>query len=48
MIDYLRDGAEIYRHSFATIREEADLAPEQETQVRYIHKAAEGLLELGA
>ncbi|MEV6829424.1 precorrin-8X methylmutase [Amycolatopsis sp. NPDC051102] len=26
MIDYLRDGAEIYRHSFATIREEADLA----------------------
>ncbi|MFG1641312.1 precorrin-8X methylmutase [Amycolatopsis sp. NPDC049252] len=26
MIDYLRDGADIYRHSFATIREEADLA----------------------
>ncbi|MEW2503943.1 precorrin-8X methylmutase [Amycolatopsis sp. CA-161197] len=26
MIDYLADGAEIYRHSFATIREEADLA----------------------
>ncbi|MCP2254466.1 precorrin-8X methylmutase [Prauserella aidingensis] len=26
MIDYIRDGAEIYRHSFATIREEADLA----------------------
>ncbi|WP_409186031.1 precorrin-8X methylmutase [Amycolatopsis sp. VS8301801F10] len=26
MIDYLRDGAEIYRHSFAMIREEADLA----------------------
>jgi len=26
VIDYLRDGAEIYRHSFATIREEADLA----------------------
>ncbi|WP_245267015.1 precorrin-8X methylmutase [Saccharomonospora piscinae] len=25
-IDYLRDGSEIYRHSFATIREEADLA----------------------
>ena len=24
MIDYLRDGAEIYRHSFATIRNEAD------------------------
>ncbi|MFK0243970.1 precorrin-8X methylmutase [Amycolatopsis azurea] len=26
MIDHIRDGAEIYRHSFATIREEADLA----------------------
>lgn len=26
MIDYIRDGAEIYRHSFAMIREEADLA----------------------
>lgn len=26
MIDYVRDGAEIYRHSFATIRAEADLA----------------------
>ncbi len=26
MIDYLRDGAEIYRRSFATIRAEADLA----------------------
>ncbi|WET81186.1 precorrin-8X methylmutase [Amycolatopsis sp. QT-25] len=26
MIDYIRDGAEIYRHSFATIRAEADLA----------------------
>jgi precorrin-8X/cobalt-precorrin-8 methylmutase len=26
VIDYLRDGAEIYRHSFATIRDEADLA----------------------
>ncbi|WP_216215436.1 precorrin-8X methylmutase [Amycolatopsis aidingensis] len=25
MIDYIRDGAEIYRHSFATIRDEADL-----------------------
>jgi precorrin-8X/cobalt-precorrin-8 methylmutase len=24
--DYIRDGAEIYRHSFATIRDEADLA----------------------
>ncbi|GAA1550968.1 precorrin-8X methylmutase [Actinomadura kijaniata] len=26
MIDYVRDGAEIYRRSFATIRAEADLA----------------------
>ncbi|WUI02611.1 precorrin-8X methylmutase [Spirillospora sp. NBC_00431] len=26
MIDYIRDGAEIYRRSFATIRAEADLA----------------------
>jgi len=26
VIDYIRDGAEIYRHSFAMIREEADLA----------------------
>jgi precorrin-8X/cobalt-precorrin-8 methylmutase len=26
VIDYIRDGAEIYRHSFATIRDEADLA----------------------
>ncbi|TKG71887.1 precorrin-8X methylmutase [Prauserella endophytica] len=26
MINYIRDGAEIYRHSFATIRDEADLA----------------------
>ncbi|MBN6037960.1 precorrin-8X methylmutase [Amycolatopsis sp. 195334CR] len=26
MIEYIRDGAEIYRHSFATIRAEADLA----------------------
>ncbi|AXB48123.1 precorrin-8X methylmutase [Amycolatopsis albispora] len=26
MIDYIRDGAEIYRHSFATIRAEAELA----------------------
>jgi precorrin-8X/cobalt-precorrin-8 methylmutase len=25
--DYLRDGAEIYTHSFATIRAEADLSP---------------------
>src|ERR1700761_4117358 len=26
MLDYIRDGAEIYRQSFATIRAEADLA----------------------
>ncbi|MEU3271560.1 precorrin-8X methylmutase [Saccharomonospora sp. NPDC006951] len=26
MTDYIRDGGEIYRHSFATIRAEADLA----------------------
>ena len=26
MPDYIRDGAEIYRQSFATIRAEADLA----------------------
>ena len=41
MIDYIRDGAEIYRHSFATIREEADLAilPEdlEPVAVRMIH-----------
>ena len=27
MLDYIRDAAEIYRQSFATIRDEADLAP---------------------
>ena len=27
MLDYIRDAAEIYRQSFATIRAEADLAP---------------------
>ncbi len=41
MRDYVRDGAEIYRRSFATIRTEADLrgfTPEQETiAVRMIH-----------
>lgn len=41
MIDYIRDGAEIYRHSFATIRAEADLAilPEDVAvvAVRMIH-----------
>ncbi|MER6943093.1 precorrin-8X methylmutase [Nonomuraea sp. NPDC000554] len=41
MIDYLRDGAEIYRQSFATIRAEADLSgmpPEvAQVAVRMIH-----------
>ncbi|WP_067468083.1 precorrin-8X methylmutase [Actinomadura macra] len=41
MIDYVRDGAEIYRRSFATIRAEADLAglPEDVARVavRMIH-----------
>lgn len=48
MIDYLRDGAEIYRHSFATIREEADLAilPEDVSvlAVRMIHAC--GMVDL--
>ncbi|MDT8912119.1 precorrin-8X methylmutase [Amycolatopsis sp. PS_44_ISF1] len=48
MIDYLRDGAEIYRHSFATIREEADLAilPEDVAgvAVRMIHSC--GMVDL--
>jgi len=41
MIDYLRDGQEIYRQSFATIRAEADLSripPDLEKlAVRVIH-----------
>ena len=41
MISYLRDPAEIYRRSFATIRAEADLsplpAPLQDVAVRMIH-----------
>ncbi|HKN54492.1 MAG TPA: precorrin-8X methylmutase [Amycolatopsis sp.] len=48
MIEYLRDGAEIYRHSFATIREEADLAilPEDVAglAVRMIHAC--GMVDL--
>ncbi|MFC9256145.1 precorrin-8X methylmutase [Amycolatopsis thailandensis] len=48
MIDYIRDGAEIYRHSFATIREEADLAilPEDVAvlAVRMIHAC--GMVDL--
>ena len=39
--DYIRDGAEIYRRSFAIIRAEADLArftpPEERVAVRIIH-----------
>ena len=45
--DYIRDGAEIYRRSFAIIRAEADLArfpPEEEkVAVRVIHAA--GMVE---
>ncbi len=41
MLDYIRDAAEIYRQSFATIREEADLArfPDDVSRVvvRLIH-----------
>ncbi|EHR49496.1 precorrin isomerase [Saccharomonospora marina XMU15] len=48
MIDYIRDGAEIYRHSFATIREEADLAilPDDiaTVAVRMIHSC--GMVDL--
>ncbi|UJW31790.1 precorrin-8X methylmutase [Saccharothrix sp. AJ9571] len=48
MIDYIRDGAEIYRHSFATIRAEADLAvlPEDlsTVAVRMIHAC--GMVDL--
>jgi len=47
---YLRDGAEIYRRSFATIRAEADLArftPEEErVAVRVIHAC--GMVEVAA
>ncbi|SFA93074.1 precorrin-8X methylmutase [Amycolatopsis marina] len=48
MIDYIRDGAEIYRHSFATIRDEADLAilPDdlEAVAVRMIHTC--GMVDL--
>ncbi len=48
MIDYVRDGAEIYRRSFATIRAEADLAglpPDVErVAVRMIHAC--GMVDL--
>ena len=46
--DYLRDGAEIYRRSFATIRAEADLArftrDEEHVAVRMIHAC--GMVEI--
>ncbi|WP_312722229.1 precorrin-8X methylmutase [Mobilicoccus sp.] len=45
MYDYITDGAEIYRRSFATIRAEADLArftpDEERVAVRMIHAAGE-------
>jgi precorrin-8X/cobalt-precorrin-8 methylmutase len=48
--DYIRDGAEIYRRSFAIIRSEADLArftPEEErVAVRIIHAC--GIVEAAA
>ncbi len=48
--DYLRDGAEIYRRSFATIRAEADLArfsrDEEHVAVRMIHAC--GMVEIAA
>jgi precorrin-8X/cobalt-precorrin-8 methylmutase len=48
MIDYIRDGAEIYRRSFAIIRAEADLsrfsAAQARVVVRMIHAC--GLVEL--
>ena len=48
MIDYLRDGAEIYRESFATIRAESDVArlPDEVARVavRMIHSC--GMVDL--
>jgi precorrin-8X/cobalt-precorrin-8 methylmutase len=48
--NYLRDGAEIYRRSFATIRAEADLArfsrDEEHVAVRMIHAC--GIVEIAA
>ena len=50
MTDYIRDGAEIYRRSFATIRAEADLArfPDDVVRVvvRMIHAC--GMVDLAA
>lgn len=49
MVDYIRDGTEIYRRSFAIIRAEADLsgfsANEADVVVRMIHAC--GLVEAG-
>jgi precorrin-8X/cobalt-precorrin-8 methylmutase len=48
--DYIKDGAEIYRRSFAIIRAEADLArftaEEERVAVRIIH--ASGMVEVAA
>jgi precorrin-8X/cobalt-precorrin-8 methylmutase len=48
MIDYIRDGAEIYRHSFAIIRKEADFSaipPDLEKlAVRVVH--ASGMVDV--
>ncbi|MEJ0092151.1 MAG: precorrin-8X methylmutase [Methylocella sp.] len=48
--DYIRDGAEIYRRSFATIRAEADLKrftkAEESVAVRIIHAC--GMVEVAA
>src|SRR5450631_1925835 len=48
--NYLRDGAEIYRRSFATIRAEADLTrftrDEEHVAVRMIHAC--GMVEIAA
>jgi precorrin-8X/cobalt-precorrin-8 methylmutase len=47
MIDYVRDGAEIYRRSFAIIRDEADLSrfsdEEADVAVRMLHSC--GMVE---
>jgi precorrin-8X/cobalt-precorrin-8 methylmutase len=48
--DYIRDGAEIYRRSFAVIRHEADIAlftvEEERVAVRIIHSC--GIVEVAA
>jgi precorrin-8X/cobalt-precorrin-8 methylmutase len=48
--DYIRDGAEIYRRSFAIIRREADLSrftpDEERVAVRIIHAC--GMVECAA